>query len=131
MCSLLPLLLSVFSLAAANNKGADYKAGVGRIIITPDKTIYLSGYAARTHASEGVLHDLWAKALALQDPAGKRAVLITLDICGIGRDMVSTGRLHAEGCAEALEAYTLGSATAENQAQVKGSISPGKLSLRA
>ena len=25
-------------------------------------------------------------------------------ICGIGRDMVSTGRLHAEGCAEALEA---------------------------
>src|SRR6202012_4928613 len=25
-------------------------------------------------------------------------------ICGIGRDMVSTGRLHAEGCAEALAA---------------------------
>jgi len=25
-------------------------------------------------------------------------------ICGIGRDMVSTGRLHAEGCTEALEA---------------------------
>ena len=25
-------------------------------------------------------------------------------ICGIGRDMVSTGRLHAEGCAQALEA---------------------------
>ena len=25
-------------------------------------------------------------------------------ICGIGRDMVSTGRLHPEGCAEALEA---------------------------
>ncbi len=25
-------------------------------------------------------------------------------ICGIGRDMVSTGRLHAEGCAEALQA---------------------------
>ena len=25
-------------------------------------------------------------------------------ICGIGRDMVTTGRLHAEGCAEALEA---------------------------
>src|SRR6202041_1232223 len=25
-------------------------------------------------------------------------------ICGIGRDMVTTGRLHAEGCAAALEA---------------------------
>src|SRR6201996_8634616 len=25
-------------------------------------------------------------------------------ICAIGRDMVTTGRLHAEGCAEALEA---------------------------
>src|ERR1700742_1195277 len=27
-------------------------------------------------------------------------------ICGIGRDMVSTGRLHAEGCTEALEALS-------------------------
>jgi exopolyphosphatase / guanosine-5'-triphosphate,3'-diphosphate pyrophosphatase len=27
-------------------------------------------------------------------------------ICAIGRDMVSTGRLHAEGCAEALEALS-------------------------
>src|ERR1700744_3816483 len=25
-------------------------------------------------------------------------------ICGIGRDMVTTGRLHAEGCIDALEA---------------------------
>ena len=56
------LLLSLLSLSAA-----DYKAGVGRIIITPDKPIYLSGYANRDHASEGVLHDLWAKALAFED----------------------------------------------------------------
>src|SRR5579863_672044 len=27
-------------------------------------------------------------------------------ICGIGRDMVTTGRLHAEGCAAALEALS-------------------------
>ena len=33
------------------------------------------------------MHDLWAKALALQDSNGHRVVLITLDVCGIGRDL--------------------------------------------
>ena len=33
------------------------------------------------------MHDLWAKALAFEDPNGRRAILITLDVCGIGRDL--------------------------------------------
>ncbi|MBI2679551.1 MAG: neutral/alkaline non-lysosomal ceramidase N-terminal domain-containing protein [Candidatus Solibacter usitatus] len=86
MRSLLALLLSAFSLAAADHK-ADYKAGIGRVIITPDKTIYLSGYAARTHASEGVLHDLWAKALAIEDSKGSRIVIVSTDLIGIPRSM--------------------------------------------
>ncbi len=85
-CSFLPLLLVGFSLAAAEHKG-DYKAGIGRIIITPDKAIYLSGYAARTHASEGVLHDLWAKALAIEDSKGSRVVIVTTDLIGIPRSV--------------------------------------------
>ena len=32
---------------------ADYKAGFGRIDITPAQSIYLSGYAARKKPSEG------------------------------------------------------------------------------
>src|SRR5215471_18006993 len=82
MRTLLLMLLYVFSLAAA-----DYKAGVGRVNITPDKPIYLSGYAARTHASEGVQHDLWAKALAIEDNQGSRVVVVTMDLIGIPRGL--------------------------------------------
>ncbi|GAA4394541.1 hypothetical protein GCM10023187_00490 [Nibrella viscosa] len=45
--------------------------------------MWLAGYAARTHPSEGKLHDLWAKALVLEDADGKRAVLVTTDLVGI------------------------------------------------
>ena len=32
--------------------------------------------SARTRPADGVLNDLWAKALVLQDPDGRRAVLV-------------------------------------------------------
>jgi hypothetical protein len=73
-------LSSVFMLAAA-----DYKAGVGRIIITPEKPIYMSGYAGRNHPSEGAIHDLWAKALAIEDRKGARVVIVTTDLIGLPR----------------------------------------------
>ncbi len=62
---------------------AGWKAGVARTIITPKQSLWQAGYAARTHASEGTLHDLWAKAVALEDENGKRAVLVTSDLLGI------------------------------------------------
>jgi len=74
------LLLASLPLAAA-----DYKAGTGRIIITPEKPIYMSGYANRTHASEGVIHDLWAKALAIEDRKGARVAVVTTDLIGLPR----------------------------------------------
>ncbi len=64
---------------------ADYKAGVARVAITPQKPIYQSGYANRNHPSQGVLHDLWAKALALEDSRGSRVVIVTTDIVGYPR----------------------------------------------
>jgi len=66
---------------------AEYKAGVARLIITPEKAIYLSGYANRTHPSEGKLHDLWAKALAIEDRRGGRAVFVTTDLVGLPRSI--------------------------------------------
>ena len=58
-----------------------------RAVITPKTPMWMSGYAARNKPSQGVVHDLWAKALALEDPNGHRVILITLDVCGIGRDL--------------------------------------------
>src|SRR5262245_51570833 len=47
--------------------------------------MWMAGYAARDKPAQGKMTELWAKALAMEDPAGKRAVLITLDIVGIDR----------------------------------------------
>jgi hypothetical protein len=63
--------------------GAGWKAGTGREVITPRQPIWMSGYGARDRPSEGAVHDLWAKALALQDPAGRKALIVSLDVVGL------------------------------------------------
>ena len=47
----------------------------------------MSGYAARTHPSEGVLSPLWAKALAIESSPGARIVIVTTDLVGIPREL--------------------------------------------
>jgi neutral ceramidase len=64
-----------------------WKAGVAKVIITPKESVWQAGYASRTHASEGKLHDLWAKALALEDENGKKCVLVTTDMLGFPKAM--------------------------------------------
>ena len=83
-----PLHLGLLLLALiGSSASAEWKAGMARADITPREPMWMAGYAARTHPSEGAVHLLWAKALSLQDPMGKKAVLVTLDVCGIGRDL--------------------------------------------
>jgi len=65
----------------------EWKAGVARAVITPQEYIWMAGYAARDKPAEGKLHDLWAKALALEDADGNRVLLITTDIIGFSRDL--------------------------------------------
>lgn len=69
----------------AQSRAGTWKAGGARVCITPDRPMWMSGYAARTRPAEGKLQDLWAKALALEDERGHRAVLVTLDLVGIDR----------------------------------------------
>lgn len=76
--------LSVLALAGAD---PSWKAGVARVAITPHEPIWLGGYAARTKPSEGVLMDIWAKALALRDETGATAVLVSAEILGFTRAM--------------------------------------------
>lgn len=83
-------ILSIFSLsvltffsagASVDNKENGWKAGVAKVNITPQKAMWMRGYGFRDRPSDGTLHDLWAKTLVLEDGSGKRAVLITLDLC--------------------------------------------------
>ena len=60
-----------------------WKAGLAQVVITPQKSLWMAGYASRTKPSEGIAQDLYAKALALEDPSGQRAVLVTTDLLGL------------------------------------------------
>ena len=64
-----------------------WKAGVARVIITPKQSMWMAGYASRTGPSEGKLHELWAKALALEDASGEKAVLVTADLVGLPKNI--------------------------------------------
>ena len=64
-----------------------WRAGAATVKITPECSLGMAGYAGRKKPSEGVAQDLFAKALAIQDPCGNRAVLITLDLIGVSRSM--------------------------------------------
>jgi neutral ceramidase len=64
-----------------------WKAGVARAVITPGELMWMAGYGARNHPAEGIIHDLWAKALVLEDPQGKKALLITTDLESFPRYM--------------------------------------------
>lgn len=83
------VLFGLVALFCGVASGADsvWKAGVAKVKITPDEPIWMAGYASRDKPSKGVRQDLYAKALALQDDTGKPAVLVTLDLVGIEREM--------------------------------------------
>lgn len=69
------------------SNGSDiWKVGVARKNITPSTSVWMAGYSSRTSPSEGKLHDLWAKALMLEDAKGNRSLLITMDLLGIPKD---------------------------------------------
>jgi hypothetical protein len=80
---LVPLLAG---LARAEDRPT-WKAGVAVQVITPGEPMWLAGYGARNKPSEGKEHDLYVKALALQDPEGKQLVLLTSDLVGIPRSL--------------------------------------------
>ncbi len=75
----LPVLLAARILMA---QAPEWKVGLARIKITPAQPIRMAGYAARTEPSESVTGDLYAKAMALEDAGGRRALLITADTLG-------------------------------------------------
>jgi len=59
-----------------------WRAGTAKGKITPAEPFWMAGFAARTRPAEGTLHDLWVKALALEDARHRRAIVITTDLVG-------------------------------------------------
>jgi hypothetical protein len=77
------------------------RAGLARAVITPQTPMWMAGYAARTKPSEGKIHDLYAKAIAIEDARGARLVLVTTDLLGL------PGALTAEIAEHANKSYGL------------------------
>lgn len=79
-------LLAVWLSFSAAIGAAEWKAGLAKAVITPEKGVWLAGYGSK-RPPDGKLHDLWMKALAVEDPDGRRAVLVTSDFQGIPKSV--------------------------------------------
>ena len=77
------VLISVSSATADGKVG--WKAGVATRVVTPDKPMWMAGYASRDKPSEGKVHDLFVKALALEDADGSRLVIVTSNLISVPR----------------------------------------------
>jgi neutral ceramidase len=90
-------LLSLAGAAAVRPDAAAsaWRAGVATVDITPPAGIWMAGYAARKEAAQGAAQALHAKVLALEDPGGRRLVVVTLDVLGLTAPVVErlTSRL--------------------------------------
>ena len=87
--SLFWIFILQYSAISQNLQGGTkgWRAGVARVVITPEESLWMAGYAARDHPSEGVLNDLWSKALVIEDAKGKKAVLITNDLVSVPKNI--------------------------------------------
>ena len=81
---LLLALLAIFQTLAA---APTWKAAAAKAVITPDKPLWMAGYAARKTGATGKLQDLFAKALVVEDESGARVAIITLDLIGVPKPL--------------------------------------------
>ena len=82
------LLVAAPGAGAAERAGAGpWKAGVARVLITPQESMWMAGYGARDKPAAGKLQDLYAKALAVEGPDGARLVLVTTDLVGLPAEL--------------------------------------------
>ncbi len=81
VCAIL-LFTTTHAIAESN-----WKVGSDFAVITPQKPMWMAGYAARNKPSEGVASDLHAKAVVLDDGNKNKAAIITLDLISVPRGL--------------------------------------------
>lgn len=88
-CLVCLLLAGDSARLSAETDQSAWQVGLAQTKITPEEPIWMAGYASRNKPSEGVLRDLYAKAMALEDGQGNRAVLLTADVIGYKSQMAA------------------------------------------
>ena len=82
--TLLAIIVAGFPFVAM---AGGWKAGTAKVVITPTEPIWMAGYASRTKPAEGKVHDLWIRALAIEDPEGNLGVIVSCDVVGVSRQI--------------------------------------------
>jgi neutral ceramidase len=100
------VLLGTAAAAADDRPAAGWKAAAAAVTITPADPLPMAGYAGRTEPAEGTEQELFAKALAIEDAAGGRVVLITLDLIGVSAELRSQV-VAGLGAARAIPAHAI------------------------
>lgn len=94
-------LIALAALLSTLPMSAAWKAGVAKVVITPSEPMVLAGFAGREVPAERTAMDLYAKALAIEDEAGTKLVMVTLDLVEV------PWQLRAEVCAELAKRHRL------------------------
>lgn len=87
---LFPLAILLVSPGIGRAQSAPWSVGLARAKITPTEPVRMAGYSSRTQLSDGVALDLYAKAMAIEDADGHRAVLVTTDLIGLRGDFAES-----------------------------------------
>ena len=64
-----------------------WRAGAASAIITPEEAMPMAGYASRDRPADGKMTELYAKALVIEDAKQSKAVIVSLDLVGIDREL--------------------------------------------
>jgi neutral ceramidase len=75
----------LFAFATLGSAGSLIKAGAASVSIAPRQPAWLAGSSGRTHPGESASGDLRARALAIDDGSGGRAVLVSVELLAIPR----------------------------------------------
>ncbi len=87
ICGIFVLALAFVALCSFPCSGySAWKAGAASVSITPEEPVWMGGYGSRVEPSAGVLLDIHAKALALEDGRGQRVVIVTSDLIGFEKE---------------------------------------------
>jgi neutral ceramidase len=85
-------ILLLLATTAFVNATEAWRAGAAKVVITPQTPMWMAGYASRTRPADSKIGELYAKAVVLEDADQRRAVLVTLDLVGIDRDLALSVR---------------------------------------
>ncbi len=83
------LAVAIWGSAVAAADQASWKVGLAHVSITPARPVVLLGYGDRTGPFDSVVQEIYAKALALEDSRGQRAVIVSADLVGFQAAVVT------------------------------------------